>query len=140
MAEFVRLEVDDGVATIRIDRPKMNALSSQVQEEIREAATEASTRDDVRAVVVYGGEKVFAAGADIIVAQGTEAGGHTGQRATLPLLQEVLAATDRPVLAAGGIAAAARRPTASARSAGMRCQGAGARKPKCRIVSAIRVA
>jgi enoyl-CoA hydratase/carnithine racemase len=65
MAEFVRLEVEGGVATIRIDRPKMNALSSQVQEEIREAATEASTRDDVRAVVVYGGEKVFAAGADI---------------------------------------------------------------------------
>ena len=65
MAEFVRLEVEHGVATIRIDRPKMNALSSQVQEEIREAATEASTRDDVRAVVVYGGEKVFAAGADI---------------------------------------------------------------------------
>ncbi|HET9828439.1 MAG TPA: enoyl-CoA hydratase-related protein [Nocardioidaceae bacterium] len=65
MAEFVRLEVEDGVATIRVDRPKMNALSAQVQEEIREAATEASARDDVRAVVLYGGEKVFAAGADI---------------------------------------------------------------------------
>jgi nitronate monooxygenase len=47
------------------------------------------------------------AGVDILVAQGTEAGGHTGRRATLPLLQEVLAATDRPVLAAGGIATGA---------------------------------
>jgi enoyl-CoA hydratase/carnithine racemase len=65
MAEFVRLEVEDGVGTIRIDRPKMNALNVQVQEEIRAAATEASGRDDVRAVVVYGGERVFAAGADI---------------------------------------------------------------------------
>ncbi len=65
MAEHVRLEVEDGVGTIRIDRPKMNALNAQVQEEIREAATEASGRDDVRAVVLYGGEKVFAAGADI---------------------------------------------------------------------------
>ncbi len=65
MAEHVRLEVEDGVATIRIDRPKMNALNAQVQEEIREAATEASGRDDVRAVVLYGGERVFAAGADI---------------------------------------------------------------------------
>jgi enoyl-CoA hydratase/carnithine racemase len=65
VAEFVRLEVEDGVGTIRIDRPKMNALNVQVQEEIRSAATEAATRDDVRAVVVYGGEKVFAAGADI---------------------------------------------------------------------------
>jgi enoyl-CoA hydratase/carnithine racemase len=65
MAEFVRLEVEDGVGTIRLDRPKMNALNVQVQEEIREAATEAGERDDVRAVVVYGGERVFAAGADI---------------------------------------------------------------------------
>jgi enoyl-CoA hydratase/carnithine racemase len=65
MAEFVRLEVEDGVGTIRIDRPKMNALNTAVQEEIRAAAQEASTRDDVRAVVVYGGERVFAAGADI---------------------------------------------------------------------------
>jgi enoyl-CoA hydratase/carnithine racemase len=65
MGEFVRLEVEDGVGTIRLDRPKMNALNVQVQEEIRAAATEAAERDDVRAVVVYGGERVFAAGADI---------------------------------------------------------------------------
>ncbi len=65
MAEFVRLEVSDGVATLRLDRPKMNALNVQVQEEIRAAAAEASARDDVRAVVVWGGERVFAAGADV---------------------------------------------------------------------------
>jgi enoyl-CoA hydratase/carnithine racemase len=65
MAEFVRLEVQDGVGTIRIDRPKMNALDSTVQAEIRAAAEEASAREDVRAVIVYGGERVFAAGADV---------------------------------------------------------------------------
>jgi enoyl-CoA hydratase/carnithine racemase len=65
MSEFVRLEVEDGVATLRLDRPKMNALDVQVQEEIRAAAVEATERDDVKAVVVYGGEKVFAAGADV---------------------------------------------------------------------------
>ncbi len=65
MGEFVRLEVADGVGTIRLDRPKMNALNAAVQEEIRAAATEATERDDVKAVVVYGGERVFAAGADI---------------------------------------------------------------------------
>jgi enoyl-CoA hydratase/carnithine racemase len=65
VGEFVRLEVEGGVGTIRLDRPKMNALNVQVQEEIRAAATEAGERDDVKAVVVYGGEKVFAAGADI---------------------------------------------------------------------------
>ena len=65
MGEFVRLEGADGVGTIRLDRPKMNALNVQVQEEIRAAATEATERDDVKAVVLYGGERVFAAGADI---------------------------------------------------------------------------
>ena len=65
MGEFVRLEVADGVGTIRLDRPKMNALDVQVQEEIRGRAHEATERDDVKAVVVYGGERVFAAGADV---------------------------------------------------------------------------
>jgi enoyl-CoA hydratase/carnithine racemase len=65
VGEFVRLEVDSGVGTIRLERPPMNALNRQVQEEIRAAAQEASRREDVRAVIVYGGEKVFAAGADI---------------------------------------------------------------------------
>ncbi len=49
-------------------------------------------------------QRAIDAGVDVLVAQGTEAGGHTGQRALLPLLQEVLTLTDRPVVAAGGIA------------------------------------
>ncbi len=65
MGEFVRLEVEDGVGTIRLERPPMNALSAQVQEEIRAAAQEAGARADVKVVVVYGGPKVFAAGADV---------------------------------------------------------------------------
>ncbi|SDY44131.1 nitronate monooxygenase [Geodermatophilus africanus] len=62
-------------------------------------ATQVNTAGDVR--------RAQAAGVDLLVAQGTEAGGHTGQRATLPLLQEVLTLADRPVLAAGGIATGA---------------------------------
>lgn len=65
MGEFVRLEVDAAVGTIRLDRPPVNALNKQVQEEIRAAAHEATERDDVRAVILYGGEKTFAGGADI---------------------------------------------------------------------------
>ena len=62
---FVRLEVGQAVGTIRLDRPPMNALNAEVQAELKAAADEAAERKDVRAVVVYGGEKVFAAGADI---------------------------------------------------------------------------
>ncbi len=68
MPEFVTLETSDahpGVGTILISRPPMNALSRQVQAELRAAAEEASVRDDIKAVVVYGGPKVLAAGADI---------------------------------------------------------------------------
>jgi enoyl-CoA hydratase/carnithine racemase len=65
VGEFVRLESGDGIGVIRLDRPPMNALNTQVQEEVRDAAHAATTDDTVRAVVVYGGEKVFAAGADI---------------------------------------------------------------------------
>ncbi|MCY7395892.1 MAG: enoyl-CoA hydratase/isomerase family protein [Nocardioides sp.] len=65
MGEHVRLEVSDGVGTIRLDRPKMNAISFAVQDELVAAAAEATERDDVRAVVVYGGERVFAAGNDV---------------------------------------------------------------------------
>ena len=63
--EFVTLQVEDGIGTIRLDRPKMNAINEQLHMEVRAAAMEAEKRDDVRAVVLYGGERVFAAGADI---------------------------------------------------------------------------
>ncbi|MFE6647716.1 enoyl-CoA hydratase/isomerase family protein [Nocardioides sp. NPDC057772] len=65
MGDFVNLTVEDGIGTIRLDRPKMNAISFQVQAELLEVATEAAADDDVRAVVVYGGEKLFAAGNDV---------------------------------------------------------------------------
>jgi enoyl-CoA hydratase/carnithine racemase len=65
MGEFVRLDIDQAVAVIRLDRPPMNALNAQVQDEIAAAAAQVTTDDDVRAVIIYGGPKVFAAGADI---------------------------------------------------------------------------
>ena len=70
MGEFVRVETSSGVATIRIDRPKMNALNPQMLAELTDAANSISTDGDVRAAVVWGGPRIFAAGADI--------GGFTG--------------------------------------------------------------
>jgi enoyl-CoA hydratase/carnithine racemase len=65
VGEFVRLETNDGIGTIRLDRPPMNPLNTQVQEELRAAAQAAAADPEIRAVIVYGGGKVFAAGADI---------------------------------------------------------------------------
>jgi len=72
MAEFVRVEVDKAtrVATIRLDRPKVNALNAQVQAELGAAAGEVAEDPGVGAVVLWGGPRVFAAGADIKEMQG----------------------------------------------------------------------
>ncbi len=64
-SEHVRVEVEGGIATIRVDRPKMNPLDIAVQDALGEAARIVSADPQVAAVIVYGGEKVFAAGADI---------------------------------------------------------------------------
>jgi enoyl-CoA hydratase/carnithine racemase len=65
MADEVAIEVAEGIATIRFERPPMNALSIRLQEGLRDAARDVSGRRDVDAVIVYGGPKVFAAGADV---------------------------------------------------------------------------
>jgi len=65
MTEFVRVETEDAVATIRLDRPPMNALNTAVQEQIAAAAARLTADEGIRAGVIYGVEKVFAAGADI---------------------------------------------------------------------------
>ena len=65
MGDFVRVETRSGVATIRIDRPKMNAFDSQLLDELTEAANAVGADPDVRAAVVWGGPRIFAAGADI---------------------------------------------------------------------------
>jgi enoyl-CoA hydratase/carnithine racemase len=65
MAELVQVQTDQAVATIRLDRPPMNALNAQVQAEIAAAAAQVAADPQVRAVILYGGGKVFAAGADI---------------------------------------------------------------------------
>ena len=65
MSDLLCVEVEAGIATIRLQRPPMNALNVEIQEALRAASEEVTERRDVGAVVLFGGEKVFAAGADI---------------------------------------------------------------------------
>jgi enoyl-CoA hydratase len=62
---FVRLEVSDDVGVVRLDRPPANAIDLQMGLELQEAIREAAARDDIGALVLWGGRKIFAAGADI---------------------------------------------------------------------------
>jgi len=104
MAELVRVEtggdVPAGVATIRLDRPPMNALNTQLQEELRTAAEQVTRDVAVRAVVVYGGEKVFAAGADVKEFAGQSHADMVRDAHRLSSSLSALAAIPKPVVAA----------------------------------------
>ncbi|PPS86139.1 enoyl-CoA hydratase/isomerase family protein [Streptomyces sp. MH60] len=96
----VHLEVADGVGTLRLDRPPMNALDVATQDRLKELAEEVTRREDVRAVVIHGGEKVFAAGADIKEMQVMD---HAAMIARSRALQDSFTAVARipkPVVAA----------------------------------------
>jgi len=100
VTDLVRLEVEDGIGTIRLDRPPMNALNGEIQHGLLAVAREATQRRDVAAVVVYGGEKVFAAGADI---KEMESMSYTDMVDHSVLLQEftrALASIPKPTVAA----------------------------------------
>jgi enoyl-CoA hydratase/carnithine racemase len=100
VTDLVRLEVEDGIATIRLDRPPMNALNAEMQHGLVAACREAAERKDVAAVVVWGGEKVFAAGADI---KEMEAMSYTDMVDHSQLLQDftrALARLPKPTVAA----------------------------------------
>ena len=87
----------DGVAIVRLDRPKMNALSGELLSQLGAVAAELTTNPP-GAVIVWGGERIFAAGADI-----AEFGGPAEARAIgaqfLDAL-EALAAIPRVTIAA----------------------------------------
>ena len=100
MFEFISVETQGRIAIIHLARPKMNVLSRAMQEEIRQAAVEISNSTVVKAVIIYGGERAFAAGAD--VKEMVDWNGEVANRET-PGLQESFNAVARipvPTIAA----------------------------------------
>jgi enoyl-CoA hydratase/carnithine racemase len=102
VGEFVRLEVDEAsrVGTIRLDRPPVNALNAQIQVELLAAAEEAGKDERVGAVVLWGGEKVFAAGADIKEMNGLGFAGISTRPTDLADACDALARIPKVVIAA----------------------------------------
>ena len=99
-SDFVSLTVEDGVATVRLDRPKMNAINTQLHREVKAAALQAGADTDVRAVVLYGGERVFAAGADIKEMESLDTAGMTAWGRELTGSFTDVARMPKPVIAA----------------------------------------
>src|SRR3954469_13427982 len=104
MGEFVQVErggnAPSGGATIRLTRPPMNALNTAMQEDLRAAASELAADDEVRAIVIYGGEKVFAAGADVKEFAGQDHAYMLRDAGRLTSSLDALARLPKPVIAA----------------------------------------
>jgi enoyl-CoA hydratase len=100
VGELVRLEVEGAVGTIRLDRPKMNAIDRQLCVELLEAVAEVRDNVDIRAAVLYGGDRVFAAGADILEMQGKTYADMVGYATDLQEAFKQVARLPKPVVAA----------------------------------------
>ena len=100
MGEFVRLESADGIGTIRLDRPPVNALDDQVRDELAAAASSAAADAEIRAVILYGGEKVFAAGADVKQMAEANYAAMADRSGRLQAALSLVAAIPKPVVAA----------------------------------------
>lgn len=64
--ETIRLEVEDGIATLTLNRPdKLNAFNTQMMQEMIAAFDQTDADDSVRVVIVTGAGRAFCAGADL---------------------------------------------------------------------------
>ena len=100
MGELVLVETDQAVSTIRLNRPPMNALSAGLQADLSAAVAQVAADDAVRAVVLYGGEKLFAAGADIKEMSEASYAQMTTTSSRLQAALNAVAALSKPVIAA----------------------------------------
>ena len=95
--ELLSLALDAGPAVVAISFGDPAPYAARVHDAGARLACQVQSRRHA--------QRALDGGADILIAQGTEAGGHTGASVgTLPLLQIVLEMTEKPVYAAGGIA------------------------------------
>lgn len=110
MREFVTVVVpgegevpDHGesrVATLLLSRPPTNALTRQMNREIADAVTEIGARDDVCAVIVFGGHEIFSVGADVPELKTLDTGGVAAADAVSAQAVAALAALPKPTVAA----------------------------------------
>jgi 2-(1,2-epoxy-1,2-dihydrophenyl)acetyl-CoA isomerase len=101
--EAMRLEVQDGVGVITLDRPDaLNALDLQLKAELGDALREVRDSDEVRAVLVTGAGRAFCSGGDI-TQMDPDRPARESRRRMVKLLHEVfipLAQLEKPVVAA----------------------------------------
>ena len=102
VSEFVRVSIDDssGVATVTLDRPKLNALNRQMQNELRDEFLALGANEKVRAIVMTGNDRAFAAGADVKAMGNWTSADVIREGAELETSFSSIAQTRQPIIAA----------------------------------------
>jgi enoyl-CoA hydratase len=103
MREFVSVHVSDeqpGVATLLLSRPPTNAMTRQVYREIVGASTELGRREDIHAVILFGGHEIFSAGDDVPELRTLDAAGADVANRVCREALDALAAIPKPTVAA----------------------------------------
>jgi enoyl-CoA hydratase len=99
-AQLVKVDAHGSVRVLMLDRPPVNALNGALIDAIGEAVDETTRDDAVRAVVVYGGRRVFSAGADLRELSGVPPEARRAWIARGARLCDRIAALDKPSVAA----------------------------------------
>jgi enoyl-CoA hydratase len=89
-----------GIGTLLLSRPPTNALTRQVFREMVDAAAELGARDDVVAVVFFGGHEIFSAGADMPELQTLNTEELAAAAGVVAHAMDALAALPKPTVAA----------------------------------------
>ena len=103
MREFVSVHTLDehpGIATLLLSKPPTNALTRQVCREIIAAAAELGEREDIAAVILFGGHEIFCAGDDVAVLQTFDAHEGAGAAEVGRDAVDALGAIPKPTVAA----------------------------------------
>ena len=103
MREFVHVHVGEqrpGIGTLVIDREPINALTRQAYRELADAAEEVSRRDDIAAVVIFGGHGTFCAGDDVPELHTLDRAGAEAADRVRRLALDAVAAIPKPTVAA----------------------------------------
>jgi enoyl-CoA hydratase len=101
--EFVSIHTFDGhpgIATLLLSRPPTNGLTRQMYREIVDAAGEVAARDDIAAVIVFGGHEIFSAGDDVAVLQTLNAQESAGAAQVGRDALDAIGAIPKPTVAA----------------------------------------
>lgn len=103
MSEFVSVHTSDerpGIATLLLSRPPTNALTRQVYRELASAARSIGGREDIHAVIVFGGHEIFSAGDDVPELRTLDADEAVAARRVCREAIDAVAAIPKPTVAA----------------------------------------